>query len=93
MKLLLLVLIITGVALLATALVVALYHHKKSGVGAIKLIGEIGYVDTELTPEGTVIVSGELWRATSKDHSSIDSRSRVRVVGFANNLAVVELCD
>lgn len=90
MKLLLLIAILATVAFVATALVVALYRHKKAGVGAVKLIGEIGYVDTDLNPEGTVIVSGELWRATSKDQAPIAARARVRVVGFAEALAIVE---
>ena len=90
MKVLVLVAILTSVAVLATAIVIALYAHKKAGAGVIKLIGEVGYVDTELTPIGTVIVSGELWRARSKDGTRLPTRARVRVVGFADQLAVVE---
>jgi len=60
LKLVLLIGIITGVAVLATLVVIALYLHKRAGVGDIKLIGELGRVDAKLDPEGTVIVCGEL---------------------------------
>ena len=93
MKLALLVTILAVVAALATVLVVALYHHKKSGAGDIKLIGEVARVDTTLDPEGTVIVVGELWRAKSKSGGVIATNTRVRVVGFEDHLAVVEVCN
>jgi membrane-bound serine protease (ClpP class) len=93
MKLALLIAILAFVALLAMALVLALYHHKKSSSGDIKLIGETAYVDIELTPEGTVIVGGELWRAKSCDGTFISARARVRVIGFEDHLALVEVCD
>ncbi len=78
---------------LVAAVVAALSRHKKAGSGDIKLIGEIATVDTPLAPEGTVIVRGELWRARSDDGSLISSRARVRVVGFEDFLALVEVCD
>ena len=93
MKLGLLVTILAAVAALATVLVVALYHHKKAGAGDIKLIGEVARVDTTLDPEGTVIVVGELWRAKSRSGAVIPPHTRVRVVGFEDHLAVVEVCD
>jgi membrane-bound serine protease (ClpP class) len=93
MKLVLLIGVLTAVAALATILVVALYLHKRAGAGDIKLIGELAQVDTKLDPEGTVIVCGELWRARSKDGTHISNRARVRVVGFEDHLAVVEICD
>ena len=93
MEKLLLIGILTTVALLATVVVIALYAHKKAAKGELKLIGQLGYVDTDLTPVGTVIVAGELWRARSKDGDEMPHRSRVRVVGFADQLAVVERCE
>jgi membrane-bound serine protease (ClpP class) len=93
MKLILLIGILATVTALAAAVVVGLYFHKKVSAGDIKLIGEIAQVDTKLDPEGTVIVCGELWRARSKDGTNISSHSRVRVVGFENHLALVEVCD
>jgi membrane-bound ClpP family serine protease len=93
MKLVLLIGILATVIALAAAAVVGLYFHKKASAGDIKLIGEIAQVDTKLDPEGTVIVCGELWRARSKDGANISSHSRVRVVGFEDHLALVEVCD
>lgn len=78
---------------LVAAVVAALSRHKKAGSGDIKLIGEIATVETRLAPEGTVIVRGELWRARSNDGSVISSQARVRVVGFKDFLALVEVCD
>ncbi len=93
MKLVLLIAILAAIAALATVLVVALYRHKKAGAGEIKLLGEIAHVDIKLDPEGTVIVCGELWRAKSNDGAVIAAHARVRVVGFEDHLALVEVCD
>lgn len=93
MKLILLIAILAAVAALAAVLVVALYHHKKASAGDIKLIGEIALVDLKLDPEGAVIVCGELWRARSHDGAVIAAHARVRVVGFEDHLALVEVCD
>ena len=93
MKLALLIGVLTGVAALATLVVVALYLHKRASAGDIKLIGELARVDTKLEPEGTVIVCGELWQARSKDGGHIPTRARVRVVGFEDHLVLVEVCD
>jgi membrane-bound ClpP family serine protease len=78
---------------LIAALLAALSRHQKSGSRAIKLIGEFATVETGLNPEGTVLVSGELWCARSADGGAILSGLRVRVVGFQDHLAVVEACN
>ena len=87
--------IVTAIIALITSLIAiaALSRHKKAGTGDIKLIGEIAQVDSRLDPEGTVIICGELWRARSNSGDSISPRARVRVVGFENLLALVEVCD
>jgi len=79
--------------LLLAVVAVALSRHKKTGSDDVKLIGEIATVDTKLDPEGAVIVGGELWRARSNDGGVIPARARVRVVGFSDHLALVEVCD
>ena len=76
----------------ALLLVLALWRHKRASAGDIKLIGERGRVETKLDPEGTIIVAGELWRATSNDGASIEARARVRVVGMQGHLVIVEIC-
>ena len=79
--------------LLVAAAVAALSRYKKAGRGDVKLVGEVATVDTRLDPEGTVIVCGELWRARSIDGGVISSRALVRVVGFKDQLALVEICE
>jgi membrane-bound ClpP family serine protease len=93
MKLALLFVILAIVAAFSLVIVVALYLHKRNSSDDIRLIGEIGQVDTRLDPEGTVIVCGELWRARSKTGTPIQPMTEVRVVGFNDHLALVELCD
>jgi membrane-bound serine protease (ClpP class) len=93
MKLVLLMGVLGGIAVVATLVVVALYAHKRAGAGDIKLIGEVAQVDKKLDPEGTVIVCGELWRARSKDGKRISAGAKVSVVGFDGLLALVEDCE
>lgn len=93
MKFVLVISMLTTVAVLALGVVVALYHHKNRSARDIHLIGEFARVDSALNPEGTVIVGGELWPAKSNDGTPIAVRARVRVVGFEDHLALVELCD
>ncbi len=78
---------------LVALLVAALSRHKKAGSTDIRLLGEIARVDTKLDPVGTVLVSGELWRARSNDGATISSRVRVRVVGFQDHIVLVKVCD
>ncbi len=77
----------------AVAIVAALWKHKKSAAGDIQLIGLTAVVETTLDPEGTVLVRGELWRATSSDGSVIAPKYKVHVVGAREHLLVVEPCE
>jgi len=79
--------ILTGVALL----VVALWRHKKASGGEVKLLGELGRVESKLDPEGTIIVAGELWLAKSIDDAVIEAGARVRVIRMDGHLALVEM--
>jgi membrane-bound ClpP family serine protease len=54
---------------------------KKQTTGAGKMIGLEGTVVTPLTPEGTIKVRGEYWKATSFD-DNIGSGEKVEVVGM-----------
>lgn len=54
------------VAFFAFALTLALYAQKRKPVsGKEGMIGERGVAKTKLSPEGTVLVHGELWKAIS----------------------------
>lgn len=91
MGLLLAITIVAGLAIVVV--IAALSRHKKASANDIKLLGEIARVDRKLDPEGTVLVSGELWRARSIKGAFISSHARVRVVGFQGHLVLVEVCD
>lgn len=89
MKFILLITILGSAALAALVIVIALYRHKKSAVGEITLIGEKGRVATSLTPEGAVIIRGELWPARSLDGSNIDAASHVRIIAAHEHFLIV----
>lgn len=94
MELTSLVFVAAFVASLTGALLVfALWRHKQASAGQIKLLGELGLVETKLDPEGAIIVGGELWRARSNDGASIAAHSRVRVVRIQGHIAMVEIPD
>ncbi len=75
------------------ALIAALSRHRKVGAAEIKLLGRIGISETKLEPEGAVIVSGELWPALSSNGEHISARTHIRIVGFKEQLALVEICE
>lgn len=81
--------ILAIVALVALLVVIALYRHKNSAAGQVKLIDEIGQVTGDLNPEGSVTIHGELWRAQSVTGISIPAPARVRVVEARDHLLLV----
>ena len=80
--------IATVTALMTLTIIVAASRHKKSASGALKLIGSRGVVNTIVHPEGTVIVDGELWRASSMH--ALTPQTKIRVVGVQAHLLLVE---
>ncbi len=93
MRLMFAIAIGTMLSTLVAVAIAALSRHKKASLGDIKLLGEIAHVDKKLDPEGTVLVSGELWRAKSSNGANISSRAQVRVVGFQDHIVLVKVCD
>jgi membrane-bound serine protease (ClpP class) len=89
-KFLILTGIIALIVALSLAIVVALYRHKRAGTGPVIVIGQTGEVASDLRPEGTVVVYGEVWRARSRDGSPLNGKTRIRVVGVEGHLLVVE---
>ena len=89
MKFLILVGILTLTVCFSVAIVIALYRHKKASSVSINVIGKTGTVVSDLAPEGTVIVHGELWRARSRDGSALRTE-RVKVTGVEDHLLLVE---
>ncbi len=87
----LLVAIVT--ALLLLVLVAVLSLRKRFGNNDQQLIGESARVETTLSPHGTVIVGGELWRARSIDGLVITTQHAVKVVGVDDLCLLVEASD
>jgi len=79
--------------LLLIALISFLSLRKRFANRDLRLIGEAARVEKTLTPEGTVIIGGELWPARSIDGLVIASRTRVRVVSVDDLSLLVEVCD
>ena len=85
--------ICTTLATLVAGAIAALSLHKKISSADIKLLGETARVDTKLDPDGTVLVSGELWRAKSINDAIIPPRAHVKVVGFQDHMMLVKTCN
>jgi membrane-bound serine protease (ClpP class) len=61
----------------------------RSPVGAPALVGETGVARGALSPEGQVLVHGELWRAVARG-TPVEEGARVRVVGVKGLTLTVE---
>jgi membrane-bound ClpP family serine protease len=82
-----------ALVMLVALIIAALSRHKKAASKDVRVLGQIARVDATLDPEGTVLLSGELWRAKSSNGATISSRARVRVVGFQDHFVLVRVCD
>ena len=78
---------------LLIVILASISRHKKSASGEVRLIGATALVDSDLHPDGTVLVRGELWRARSSEGTSIAVNSLVRVVAVEDHLLIVETRD
>jgi membrane-bound serine protease (ClpP class) len=61
-------------------------HSKRVHTGREGLIGEIGTVQTDLSPEGKVFVHGEIWDAEAPEN--IPKGSKVEIVEVLKNLKI-----
>ena len=78
------------VLIFVLATIAALSRHKKAGTGELNLVGAVAFAETNLEPEGSVLVRGELWRARSRSGETVKSGCDVRVVGARGYLLEVE---
>jgi membrane-bound ClpP family serine protease len=81
----------TVVLLISLALLVLAYksrRHKRLRFPEF-LVSTPAIVDTPLTPQGSVLVNGELWLARSVDDKQLDKSTKVIVVGVENHLLIV----
>lgn len=53
-------------------------------------VSSVAVVNTDLSPNGSVLVGGELWRAETLHGNSIRRQQTVTIVGFRNHLLLVE---
>jgi membrane-bound ClpP family serine protease len=81
-----------SVVFVVGGLVVLLSLRKRFANQDLKLIGKSARVETSLTPEGTVILGGELWPAQSTNGAVIPTQSLVRIVGVRDLSLLVEVC-
>ena len=60
-----------------------LVHRRRISAGSEGLIGKTARVRTELQPEGTVFIQGELWNAVSEE-GNVESGEEVTITGVDN---------
>ena len=68
-------------------------RHQKRHTAKKDLLYSTAVVEQQLSPNGTVLVNGELWPARSNNNTFISSRSVVRVVGLAGHRLLIEADD
>jgi len=75
---------------LLVAALAAVSRQKKSATGKLSLFGSRAVVALELSPEGAILIRGELWRARSTDGTRIAPRTTVQVVDFQGHILLVK---
>ena len=83
------ILILCGPGLIVIVLA-AVSRWKKSATKKLALVGASAIVEKALAPEGSVLIRGDLWRASSRDGIIIARQTRVRVVGIREHYLSVE---
>ncbi len=71
---------VTAVFFLVVVAAAVRAMRRRSTTGAEALIGRLGRAKSDLSPEGVVILDGELWRARAVSTDVIASDSTVRVI-------------
>jgi len=67
---------------------VFLYLHKHSSKSKSPM-SSLATVHTTLSPDGSVLVNGELWLAKSIDDNLVPEKTKVIVVGLSDHLLLV----
>jgi membrane protein implicated in regulation of membrane protease activity len=70
-------------------------HELPGGVGAERLVGELGVVTVDIVPHdsdrrGRVTIGAEVWGALGKDDTPVPAGTRVRVAAVVGTRVVVE---
>ena len=83
--------ILFALALVLVAYVFVSSRHKKSSRLPFKVVGRVASVERPLSPEGFVLVDGELWPARTRAGEAVGKgRNNVRVVGASGHVLEVE---
>jgi membrane protein implicated in regulation of membrane protease activity len=81
-------------ALALLAHVIHLSRQKKSSKRPLRLVGRVASVERPLSPEGFVLIDGELWRARARGGPLVGDVERglsnVRVIGARDCVLEVE---
>lgn len=83
---------IAGITFFLVGLVIRT-HSQKTATGMDGMIGLTGYVRQQLSPEGTIFIHGEIWKARSADLSEIDKDRQVEVTRIEGLRLVVKTKD
>jgi membrane-bound serine protease (ClpP class) len=74
--------------------IILLSRHRKAGMSTLSPLGMSARVESPLSPEGAILLNGELWRARLYSSSKvIIAGSSVRIVGVSGHLLLVEQAD
>jgi membrane-bound ClpP family serine protease len=65
-------------------------RRRKARTNDRPLVGSRAVVDKQLSPEGTVLVRGDLWNACSPHGRLITSKTNVTVIGLRGHVLVVD---
>lgn len=82
-----------SIAIIAVAMLVAialLSRHKKSFIRNSMVVGANAVTISPLSPEGSVLINGEVWRARSRNMTRIDKDKEVRIIAVHQHLLMVE---
>jgi len=87
--------IFTGCLVIVSVIAVIRSQRRKPAAGRETIIGQTAVAQTTLNPEGTVLLEGELWRATA-GNARIEAGTKVTVVsisGLTVSVKVKEVSD
>ncbi len=74
----------------AVAMIAYNSRRRKAKTDDRPLVGSEAVVDKQLSPEGAVLVRGELWNACSLHGQLIPTKTSVTVVGLRGHILVVD---
>ena len=77
-------------SVIVLALLAFVSRHRKRHPKRGSLLLTDGLVESKLDPIGTVLLNGELWRASSIHGRLIESQRRIRVMDVRGHLLLVD---